>query len=35
MIEEGKNVDVSCQFCDKIYTYTPEDLKKLMKKGNN
>ena len=33
MIDEGKDVEVSCQFCDKIYTYTPKDLEKLMK-GN-
>ena len=22
IIEEGKDIDVSCQFCDKIYTFT-------------
>ncbi len=31
MIKEGKTVDVSCQFCDKIYSFTPEDLDKLAK----
>ena len=35
MIDDGKDIEVSCQFCDKVYTYTPDDLKKLMKKGNN
>ena len=26
MIAEGKSVDVSCQFCDAVYTFTPEEL---------
>ena len=30
-LNEGKIIDVSCQFCDKIYTFTPDDLRKLMK----
>lgn len=33
IIEEGKNIDVSCQFCDKIYTFTPDDMKNLLKKA--
>ena len=33
IIEEGKNIDVSCQFCDKIYTFTPDDLRNLLKKA--
>ena len=31
MIEEGKDVEVSCQFCDKIYKFTPADLVRLKK----
>ena len=27
MIDEGKPIHVSCQFCDTIYEFTPEDLK--------
>ena len=30
MIAEGKAVDVSCRFCDKVYSFTPEELKKLI-----
>ena len=33
IIEEGKDIDVSCQFCDKIYTFTPDDLRNLLKKA--
>ena len=33
IIEDGKDIDVSCQFCDKIYTFTPDDLKNLLKKA--
>lgn len=33
IIEDGKDIDVSCQFCDKIYTFTPDDLRKLLKKA--
>lgn len=30
MISEGKEFPVDCQFCDKIYRFTPEDLKKIL-----
>lgn len=30
MINEGKDIDVSCQFCDTVYTFTPDDLCKLL-----
>ena len=30
MINEGQTVEVSCQFCDTIYSFTPEDLKLLL-----
>ena len=33
MVNDGKIIDVSCQFCDKVYTFTPEDLKNLLKTG--
>ena len=29
IIAEGKGVSVSCQFCDKIYRFTPDELKEL------
>ena len=29
IIAEGKDVSVSCQFCDKVYSFTPEELKAL------
>lgn len=29
---EGKNFPVSCQFCDSVYEFTPEDVGKLLKK---
>ena len=33
MVNDGKSIDVSCQFCDKVYTFTPENLKNLLKTG--
>ena len=32
--EEGKDISVSCQFCDQVYTFTPEDVKKIADKKN-
>ena len=32
ILEEGKEFPVECQFCDTIYTFTPEDVKKLLEK---
>ena len=32
MISEGKTVDVSCQFCDAVYSFSPDDLDGLLKK---
>lgn len=29
---EGKNFPVSCQFCDNVYEFTPEDVGELLKK---
>lgn len=31
MIEDGKLVEVRCQFCDKIYHFQVDDLKKMLK----
>lgn len=33
MINEGQTVEVSCQFCDTIYSFTPDDLKVLLEEG--
>ena len=30
--EEGKDFPVECQFCDEIYTFTPEDIRTILKK---
>ena len=30
MINDGKNIDVSCQFCDNVYSFTPEELSSLI-----
>lgn len=30
MINEDKDIDVSCQFCDTVYTFTPDDLRTLL-----
>lgn len=32
MIEEGKDIEVNCHFCNTNYTFSVEDLKKLIKK---
>lgn len=29
IMKEGKDIEVGCQFCDKKYTFTPEDLKRM------
>ena len=29
IIDDGKDIEVTCQFCDKIYKFTPEDVKIL------
>ena len=28
--QEGKTFPVSCQFCDTIYDFTPDDIKALI-----
>lgn len=30
MIAEGESVDVSCQFCDAVYTFSPADMRSLL-----
>ena len=30
MISDGKNIDVACQFCDNVYSFSPSDLKLLI-----
>lgn len=30
MIEEGKDIEVCCQFCSSAYTFTPDELKELL-----
>ncbi len=32
IMEEGKTFPVECQFCDTIYSFTPEDVKELLEK---
>ena len=32
IMEEGKPFPVECQFCDTVYTFTPEDVAELLKK---
>ena len=32
IMEEGKAFPVECQFCDSVYTFTPEDIQQLLKK---
>ena len=29
MMKEGKDIEVGCQFCDRKYTFTPEDLRRM------
>ncbi|MDO4816539.1 MAG: Hsp33 family molecular chaperone HslO [Bacillota bacterium] len=33
MIDEGQTVEVSCQFCDTVYEFTPDDLRELLCDG--
>lgn len=32
IMEEGKSFPVECQFCDTVYTFTPEDIQNLLEK---
>ena len=31
MIDEGKDIEVKCHFCNTAYQYTVEDLKRILK----
>ena len=33
MQEEGKDISVTCQFCDKVYTFTPEDIGEIKERA--
>ena len=33
MIEEGKDIEVKCHFCNTAYQYTIEDLKRIIKRS--
>ncbi len=35
MINDGKDIDVSCQFCDKSYSFSPNDLEILLKRAKS
>lgn len=30
IVDEGKPITIECQFCDRVYTFTPEDVKALL-----
>ena len=30
IMEEGKDFPVECQFCDTVYRFTPDDIRKLI-----
>ena len=32
IVAEGKPIDLECQFCDQVYTFTPEEISDLLKK---
>ena len=33
MIDEGKDIEVKCHFCNEAYNYTVDELKELLKKS--
>lgn len=33
IIDEGKDISVDCQFCDTVYTFTPEELETLLQEA--
>ena len=33
MIDEGKDIEVKCHFCNTAYHYTVDELKELLKKS--
>ena len=32
LVEDGKGTEVNCNFCDKVYRFTPEDIEVLLKR---
>ncbi len=34
IVDEGKPITIECQFCDTVYTFTPEDVAQLIKDAN-
>ena len=30
IVEEGENIQIECQFCDTIYTFTPAEIQKIL-----
>jgi len=32
MIQEGKPIEMNCHFCNKNYTFTVEELKKILQR---
>ena len=32
IVAEGKPINLECQFCDQVYTFTPEEISDLLKK---
>ncbi len=34
MVASGENTEVSCQFCDKVYSFTPAELREIAKGKN-
>lgn len=31
IVDEGNPIDISCQFCDTIYTFTPQEIEEILK----
>jgi len=34
MIADGKDIEVNCHFCNTVYCFTPDELKKMLKRCN-
>lgn len=35
IVSDGEDIQVSCQFCDTVYRFTPEDVMSILKKKQN
>ena len=31
IVDDGKDIHIDCQFCDRIYDYTPEQVRQILK----